>query len=204
MYRKERREREDPVVEKHTEKEKESQKRPQVHMDGASAQGAGAQYGITYGKHVPDAVKNQDRSHLGEATRKRLEEAARRKQEERDAVAERNRRRRDSQHRPGRLTEEERQRRLQEMTAAADEHDAHRHARIEEYEKVEAKEESERQQRGNTETAAFLQAATKDVYGAGGGGNGGGSGSLADAVGRRKAFQQRGDGGGSAFRKYGK
>jgi hypothetical protein len=180
----------------------EEERRPEVHMDGASAQGAGAQYGITYGRHVPDSVRNQDRSHLGEATRKRLEEAAqRKKQEEREAAAERNRQRRDNQHRPGRLTEEERQRRLQEMTAAANEHDAQRNARIEEYEKVEAKEAVDQQGRDHNDTATFLQAATKDVYGAGGGGGGTG-GSLADAVGRRKAFQQRGgEGGGSAFRK---
>lgn len=176
-----------------------------MHMDGASAQGAGAQYGITYGRHVPDAVRNQDRSHLGEATRKRLEEAAQRKQQENKEAAEQNRHRREQQHRPGKLTEEERQRRLQEMTEAANEHDAQRHARIEEYGKVEAKEAADQQGRDHNDTGRFLQAATKDVYGAGGSGggiNGNGGESLADAVGRRKAFQQRGgDGGGSAFRK---
>jgi hypothetical protein len=182
--------------------EEKGEEKSHVHMDGASAQGAGAQYGITYGRDVPDAVRNQDRSHFGEATRKRLEEAAQRKQQqEKDAAAERSRQRRDQQHRPGRLTEEERQRRLQEMTAAASEHDAQRHARIEEYEKVEAKEAADQLGRDQHDTDRFLQAATKDVYGTGGIHGGGGS-SLADAVGRRKAFQQRGgDGGGSAFRK---
>jgi len=186
----------------------EEQENPHVlHMDGASAQGAGAHYGITYGRHVPDAVRTQDRSHLGEATRKRLEEAAQRKQQqEKEAAAERNRHRRDQQHRPGRLTEEERQRRLHEMTTAANEHDAQRHARIEEYEKVEAKEAADQEGRDHNDTGKFLQAATKNVYGTGGSGGdinvSGGGGSLADAVGRRKAFQQRGgDGGGSAFRK---
>lgn len=193
------------LAEEKNKQEEEKGGRPQVHMDGASAQGAGAQYGITYGRHVPDAVRNQDRSHLGEATRKRLEEAAQRKQQENKEAAEQNRHRREQQHRPGKLTEEERQRRLQEMTEAANEHDAQRHARIEEYEKVEAKEAADQQGRDHNDTGRFLQAATKDVYGAGGSGggiNGNGGESLADAVGRRKAFQQRGgDGGGSAFRK---
>lgn len=112
-----------------------------VHMDGASAQGAGAQYGITYGRHAPDAVRHQDRSDLAEATRKRLEEAARKKAaEEREAAEARRQRQRRDNHRPGRLTEEERQKRLAEMAAAAEEHDAERHARIKEYEEVEAKE----------------------------------------------------------------
>lgn len=85
------------------------------------------------------------------------------------------------------------------MTAAANDHDAQRHARIEEYEKMEAKEAAEQQGRDQNETATFLQAATKNVYGAGGSHGADGGESLADAVGRRKAFQQRG-GDGSAFR----
>ena len=133
-------------------RKQENDTRPQkVHLDGASAQGAGAQYGITFGRQVPDAVRHQDRSDLAEATRKRLEDAARKKEaEERDAAEARRQRQRRDHHRPGRLTEEERQRRLAEMTAAADEHDAQRHARIKEYEKLEAKE-------GKGNAQAFFQ-----------------------------------------------
>lgn len=50
--------------------------------------------------------------------------------------------------------------------------------------------------RHHSDTAAFLQAATKDVYGTTQGG------SLADTVGRRAAFSERREGG-AAFRRHG-
>ncbi len=52
--------------------------------------------------------------------------------------------------------------------------------------------------RHHSDTAAFLQAATKDVYGA----TQGGGASLSEAVGRRAAFSDRRDGG-AAFRRHG-
>ncbi len=57
--------------------------------------------------------------------------------------------------------------------------------------------EAEQAERQNTDTAAFLRAATKDVYGTTQGG------SLEDTVGRRAFFNERREGGGSAFRKHG-
>ena len=57
--------------------------------------------------------------------------------------------------------------------------------------------EEEQRARHHSDTATFLRTATKDVYGAAAAGGGE---SLADTVGRRKAFSQRGEGG-AAFRK---
>lgn len=57
--------------------------------------------------------------------------------------------------------------------------------------------EAEHGARHHSDTAAFLQTATKDVYGASQGGA-----SLADAVGRRAAFSDRRDAG-AAFRRHG-
>ena len=56
--------------------------------------------------------------------------------------------------------------------------------------------EAAQTERHHSSTAAFLQAATKDVYGAAAGG---GAPSLQDAVGRRKFFSDRT--GASGFRK---
>lgn len=168
----------------------------QYHRDGASAQGANVtKYGITYGSIVPDAVRDQDRSEAAEATRRRLDEA-RKKVDEEEREEERQQqlnRKRKQQHRPGQLTEEERKKRLAEMTTAAQDHDASRQQRIQEYGQVEAKEEAEHRSRvhdGN-KAAAFLHQQSKGEEG---------GGSLADAVGRRRAFVQRG-GDGSAFRR---
>lgn len=56
--------------------------------------------------------------------------------------------------------------------------------------------EAEQLERQHGDGAAFLQAASKDVYGTGAGG------SLEDRVGRRKFFSDRREGGGgAAFRK---
>ncbi len=101
--------------------------------------------------------------------------------------------------RPGQISEEERQRRLAEMTGNAAVHDEQRVSRL----KLAAdKDEREEQQNAvkaadqqhHSDTATFLAKATKDVYGAGGQGA-----ALEDRVNRRKFFAERG--GESAFRR---
>ncbi|KAL4423743.1 hypothetical protein ABPG75_001044 [Micractinium tetrahymenae] len=92
--------------------------------------------------------------------------------------------------------EEEMQRRLAEMMGAAQEHEEERAQRLRRQAEREAAEE-EQGGRHHTDTAAFLQAATKDVYGTTQGG------SLEDTVGRRAFFNERRECGGSAFRKHG-
>lgn len=108
-----------------------------IYHDSASAQHQDSKYGISFASHAPDAVRRKDRSDVIDATRKRLEEAARRKdEEEREKAAQRYVRR---EHKTGRISEEEKQRRLREMTQAAHDHDSMRRTRVKEYDgKVEA------------------------------------------------------------------
>ena len=108
-----------------------------TYHDSASAQRQDSKYGISFASHAPDAVRSKDRSDIIDATRKRLEEAARRKdEEEREKAAQRYVRR---EHKTGRISEEEKQRRLREMTQAAHDHDSMRRTRVKEYDgKVEA------------------------------------------------------------------
>jgi len=108
-----------------------------TYYDSASAQRKDSKYGISFASHAPDAVRSKDRSGVIDATRKRLEEAALRKEEEeREKAAQRYVRR---EHKVGRISEEEKQRRLREMSQAAHDHDAMRSTRVKEYDgKVEA------------------------------------------------------------------
>jgi len=101
-------------------------------VDGASAQGAGAKYGISFGANVPEELQRRDRSDLAEATRRRLEDAARKKEAEEGEKAAQRYQRRD--YRPGRMTEGERKKKLEEMAVAADDHDAQRRSRLKEHE----------------------------------------------------------------------
>lgn len=79
------------------------------------------------------------------------------------------------------------------MMGNAAEHEAERAQRLKRQADREAAEEAAAAGRHHTDTAQFLQAATKDVYGTTQGG------SLEDTVGRRAAFSDRG--GGAAFRR---
>jgi hypothetical protein len=97
-------------------------------------------YGISFAATAPDAVRHRDRSNVIEENRARLEEAARRKSEEEKAERDRHRR---HKHRTGSLTEEEKQRRLQEMTDAANHVDTMRNKRVAEYETQVTREDSE-------------------------------------------------------------
>ncbi|GAB4823689.1 hypothetical protein N2152v2_010735 [Parachlorella kessleri] len=180
-----------------------------VHLDGASAQGRVAEYGLNRG-HLPEDLRRQDRrllvydlhcrwtlcvaaaaaaapaaSDFAAETRKRLEEAARRKEEEeREAAAQRAQQRR-REYRPGQLSAEERAAKLAEMAAAAEEHEQQRGARLAAVAEKEREEEEAHVARHHTDTAQFLAKASKDVYGTTAGG------SLEDRVGRRKFFSER-------------
>lgn len=156
-----------------------------AHHDSASAQRKDSKYGISFASHAPDAVRSKDRSDVIDATRKRLEEAAwRKEQEERENAAQRYVRR---EHKVGRISEEEKQRRLREMTQAAHDHDVMRITRVKEYD---GKVEAEAEQHQSLEPRAsngYLHNVTKGMYE---------NGAVSDAVGRRKAYSQRTSGNG--------
>lgn len=98
-------------------------------------------YGISYGSHAPEQVLHLDRSDVAEATRQRLEEAARRDAEEKRQADEQKRNRHQRRdYQTGQLTEEERRRRLEAMTIAAQGHETERRARIQVYQELETRE----------------------------------------------------------------
>ncbi|CAL8469997.1 g9539 [Coccomyxa elongata] len=165
--------------------------RPRVYTDGASAQGADLKYGLNYGGAAPQALQKDNRSELAAATQKRLEEAAAKKEEEAQKAAQRHVRR---EYKTGRMTEEERQRRLAEMAGNAEVHEEARWARQKRARDADAAEEQANaiaaageQQPGGT--AAFLKSATAEVYG-----TSGDVASLEDRVGRRKYYAECGGG----------
>ncbi|KDD73694.1 hypothetical protein H632_c1922p0, partial [Helicosporidium sp. ATCC 50920] len=94
-------------------------------------------YGLSLGR-VADGDDVQAARDRAEATQRHLEAAARREKESEEAAAIASQwRRRQATYRPGRLTDEERQRRLEAMASdagALDQERAHRHhrARLEE------------------------------------------------------------------------
>ena len=132
--------------------------------DGASFQDNNqSNYGITYGSHIPVAVKNKDRSDIAEATRRRLEEAAKKKeQEEREKAAQRHIRR---DHKTGRLSKEERERRLRDMTQAAAQHDSMREKRIKQYQRKVEEEETGHMKRAHGSVDTFLRHQTQNALG---------------------------------------
>lgn len=92
-------------------------------------------------------------------TQRMLEEAARRKAQEEEEAASRRRQRR-SQYQPGRLTEEDRARRLAEMQENAQVHEEQRLSRV-----VRAVEEDEKEARQQGAAVNYQKAATRDVFG---------------------------------------
>ena len=147
---------------------------------------------MTYADHVPEEVRNSDRSQIAEATRRRLEEGRRKQEEEERSVSrDRDWKRHHRDYRPGRLTEEDRQRRLEQMESAANDYEAQRKGRIAEQVYQESKEEAQQRERREDGTSKFLQTATRDAYAQ--------RGEVADAVGRRRAFSQARDDEGRGF-----
>ncbi|KFM23213.1 Pre-mRNA-splicing factor CWC25 [Auxenochlorella protothecoides] len=169
----------------------------QAHRDAASAQAQGTRYGLNY---LRQEVEDEERSARAEATQRHLAEAARRREEEeRAAAATRGQR---ATYRPGRLSAEEQAARLSAMAHAAEAHEDERVVRVRSQTVREAAEEREAGLRAAGTTASFLESAQKGVYGAEGGLGASGNGSLAEAVNRRKHFNQRGSAaGGAAFRR---
>ena len=174
-------------------------------------------YGMTYAKNAPDEIRLKDRKEMAAATQRRLEEAALRSKEDEAQQQKRMATRREEHrnlsrrqtYRSGRMTDGEREMRLKEMTAAAEEHEAARTERILRQTHLET--EEEKAHRANSigrfegqKSAAFLEKTTREVYGATAGlpstdrCNAGTQ--LEDAVARRRAFAQR-DRHGSAFRR---
>ena len=177
--------------------------------DFVSETGDQVKYGMSYSRNAPDELIDRDRKKRAEATKRMLEEAARRhreeEQEEKRRIAKaREQRNHRKPYRPGSMTEEERQKRLEEMTIAAKDHESARHERIREQTARENEEEKEHRERASSANldkndSSFLQKATQEIYGASKS-SGGANPMLSDSVGRRKAFVQR-DSSGAGFTK---
>lgn len=154
--------------------------------DGASAQGAGLQYGLTANQH-----QDSDRSTQAAATRERLVAADQAKKEA-DRMAKLTQGQRRS-HTTGRLTAEERAAKLAQMTGNALEHEGSRSSRLKHAAKADAVADAAEAVGGrtahHTDTERFMKTVTKDVYGAEAGG-----GSLEERVARRKYYNERGIG----------
>eukprot|EP00798_Chlamydomonas_sp_ICE-L_P026049 gene26049-11748_t len=121
-------------------------------------------------------------------TRKRLEEAAQKKSEEERAASQKYKR---TEYKTGKLTEEEKQKRLAEMMGNAKSHEELRGDRIRKAAEAEAVSDgklvaNEAGVGGRDGGDAFLKAASKAVYGA----MSGEKGSLAARIGSRKHFHQ--------------
>lgn len=97
-------------------------------------------YGISFSTAAPESIRHKDRSNAIEENRRRLEEAARRRDEEEKAGREKHRRR---AHRAGSLTEDEKQRRLDEMRDSAKHIESLRSKRVSEYDSQVTREDSE-------------------------------------------------------------
>ena len=112
-------------------------------------------YGITFASNAPEAVRQKDRSSIIEDTQKRLEEAARKKeQEQREQAAQRHTKR---AHTTGRLTEEEKRRRLEEMSLSAKEVERHRSERVSTYQNKAHAEEKALYDANRSSTRDFLR-----------------------------------------------
>ena len=132
----------------------------QGHNSGAADTG---RYGITYGGRVPDAHRSADRSDAVNTTRRRLEEAERAHQaKEREAAARVEELRRRRPYKPGALNEEERLKKLEEMSSAAHSHDVGRAERLKEQYDKERREEREAFRGNHGERALKLG---KEMYG---------------------------------------
>lgn len=101
-----------------------------------------SRYGISFSASAPEAVIHKDRTAVVQENQARLEEAARRKEQEKREEESRVRARK-REHRPGRLTEEEKRKRLEEMTQSARTYDSIRAGRVSEYDKKAQAEEEE-------------------------------------------------------------
>ncbi|DBB05825.1 hypothetical protein WJX82_010516 [Trebouxia sp. C0006] len=144
----------------------------------------GTQYGLSWGETAPNEVQARDRRDAAEATRKRLDDAAKLKaQEEREKAAQKHQR---QEYKTGRLTEEEKARRLAEMQGNAEVHDDARWHRLSAEKQKDAAEVSEQANQGSGSAAAFLKQAHKTVYGATGEGA-----TLQDRIGRRKYYNDK-------------
>lgn len=150
----------------------------------------GPRYGLTMHEQ---ARLGQDRESATDATKRRIQEAVHLREEE-AAAAKAALAGKRADHRTGRLTEEEKRARLAEMVGDASLHDGQRWDRLH---KARVKEEEELQATGPggpSDGARFLKEAHKNLYGA----NGEAS-SLEDRVGRRKFYNDHGEG--AAFRR---
>ncbi|KAL3154798.1 hypothetical protein ABBQ38_011342 [Trebouxia sp. C0009 RCD-2024] len=144
----------------------------------------GHKYGLSWGETAPEELQARDRQDAAAATRKRLDDAAQLKaQEEQDKAAQRHQR---QEYKTGKLSQEEKARRLAEMQGNAEVHDDARWKRLSDEKQKDADEAIALANQGSGSAAAFLKQAHKTIYGATGEGA-----SLEDRVGRRKYYNDR-------------
>ncbi|KAK9825013.1 hypothetical protein WJX74_000705 [Apatococcus lobatus] len=157
-------------------------------------------YGLKFGSNVPAGLESQDRRDKARETKERLEKAAKVKAEE-DAAAARMRHVK-TEYKTGRLTEEERLKKLAEMTGNASVHEEARWHRLASARKKDDAEEASLAQhrqgdkpedRHASDTAKFMQRTGKKLAE--------GVDSLEDRVGRAKFYQDRGSSDRGAFRR---
>ncbi|KAK9792960.1 hypothetical protein WJX73_009574 [Symbiochloris irregularis] len=159
-------------------------------------------YGLRMSGAAPQTVADTDRSAAAEATRARLEKAAADKEEEERWKASQRYVRKT--HKTGKLTEEERQARLAEMTGNADVHEEARWQRLANARKRDdadtgpapddsaAGEDKQTGGKHGSKHDEYMKNTMREMYGTGT--------SVEDQVGRRKYYSERG-GDRAAFRR---
>ncbi|KAK9846165.1 hypothetical protein WJX84_002742 [Apatococcus fuscideae] len=154
-------------------------------------------YGLRFGGHVPEGQHRRDKA---QETQERLEKAAQTKAEEEAAAAKL--RHVKTEYKTGRLTEEEKQRRLAEMSGNANVHEEARWQRLEQARKKDDAEDAtlavhpqgdKAEDWHYSETAKFMQRTGKGLAE--------GVATLEDRVGRAKFYQDRGSSDRAAFRR---
>lgn len=170
---------------------------PRPAHDGASAQRGDGGYGLTFRGDAPDEARMRAElraSQSREAIQRRVEEKARA-----DAAAAW-RGGNTAAHRTGRLSKEEIERRRREMEADGDAHEEDRWTRVAAADRAERREGGEEQAGGGG--SSFVDNKAKELFGVGGGsGDNNGVGSVADRLGSRSFYSQRGRDDGNAFRR---
>ncbi len=167
--------------------------------DGACAQAGVTSYGLTFASADAEAAARAKAD--AQAVRPAYAPA---KAPVLEAPATWERGRNSARHRAGQLTEEERAARLAAMTSNAEEHEDARWQRLRREsarDAADASLEAHAPAHHHTEKPAFLGHQERELFGSGAADGGGGGMTMAERVGARKHFQQRGADTADAFRR---
>lgn len=143
----------------------------------------GTKYGLSWGDTAPEELQGRDRRDAAEATRRRLDDAAKlRAQEDCDKAAQKYHR---QEYKTGKLSQEEKAKRLAEMQGNAEVHDSARWQRLTDEKRKDAAEALE-QGNATGSSADMMKQAHKALYG-----TAGEAASLEDRIGRRKYYNDK-------------